>query len=423
MNQIYDSDDNDNNKSFYVIEKLGGKSIQVDSLFDLKFSPRDNILSYTTFAQNNDQATLNLLQIPNKNSLKIQTLGFDVKKCHLHWQSSGKYLAVIMAHSLQATKYKIISHSIGIMTVYMKNYPFSRTEKLGLITDFSWEPNSNRFAVIHNNKSKRDNPTVSIYRIGSEYGVKKQFEGSSRLVHKFENIRCNELHWAPNGGRLIIANIDKTRRAGGEIEFVDINKISLTGNKLNGQTIKQTHEGMTDISWDPSGRYLITATTQHLNTMSGDDTRYIIWSFQGEKLFQHNIKYFYQILWRPRPLTIKGLQLTKSDKQSAKSKLNNGWDILFKKHDQSKISGAETEIKIKNTKKLNYYKKLQNTILTRSNDILMKRNNILLNSGYKQNYTTIIKKNKIIKSQNETKITRDIMKKIIAGETVDFNKF
>merc|ERR1719150_2613731 len=69
----------------YKIEKLGGKSLSVDSLFNIEFSPTENILAYTTFAQNDDQAKVTLLGIPSKNSLRVQTLGFDVKKAHLYW--------------------------------------------------------------------------------------------------------------------------------------------------------------------------------------------------------------------------------------------------------------------------------------------------------------------------------------------------
>eukprot|EP01084_Bolivina_argentea_P042757 78825_1 len=70
------NEDDPSNNSFYKIEKLGNKSITVDSLFDMKFSPKDNILAYTSSAQNNEQGRIELLSIPGKNPLKKTNIRF-----------------------------------------------------------------------------------------------------------------------------------------------------------------------------------------------------------------------------------------------------------------------------------------------------------------------------------------------------------
>jgi len=397
----------------YKIEKLGGKSLTVDSLFNMEFSPTDNILAYTSFAQNDDQAKVTLISIPSKNSLKVQTLGFDVKKCHLYWQSQGRYLAINMAHSQSKSNILIKSHSIGIMTVKDKKMPFSRTEKLGMVIYFSWEPDGNRFAVIHGGTRKIE-PNVSIYRV-QDIGVD---QGKSRLILKLPKRRCNELYWAPYGGRLVIANVDKTRRAGGELEFVDINKIRTTNDESN--TVKNIiHENMTDIEWDPSGRYLITATTQYLNSTSGDDTRYIVWSFQGEKLFEHKIKYFYQILWRPRPKKL--FKITNKDKQIINSKLSHhGWSDKFQKHDLIKTTEKINKKILENQKKLTRYNQKLKSLKQRSENILAKRNEL---RGYSaSNYTTRTIQQKLEKSKSEYVIPKDVMRKIISEE-IDFNQW
>eukprot|EP01084_Bolivina_argentea_P286494 491464_1 len=363
--QVCKKENPDGDEIRFRIEKLGGKSLSVDSLFNIDFSPTENILAYTTFAQNDDQAKVTLLSIPSKNSLRVQTLGFDVKKAHLYWQSQGRYLAINMAHSQSKSNILIKSHSIGIMTIKDKNMPFSRTEKLGIITYFCWEPSGDRFAVIHGG-TKRIEPNVTIYRVQNNMRSVKILELPKR--------RCNELYWAPEGGRLIIANVDKTRRAGGELEFIDISKLKyynkgknvIKNNNIVG--VKVTHENMTDLQWCPSGRYVITATTQYLQSTSGDDTRYVVWSYQGDKLFEKKIKYFYQVLWRPTPNKL--LKLTHSDKQKINNKLSNGWHEMFTKFDNQKKMKAVGHGLDKNVEKKKKYDQIMNGIKKKQISVL-----------------------------------------------------
>lgn len=60
----------------------------------------------------------------------------------------------------------------------------------------------------------------------------------------------------------------------------------------------------TDISWDPTGRYLSTVVSYWRHQV---DSGYTIWNFQGTKLHATNAtekKKFYQFLWRPRPKSL-----------------------------------------------------------------------------------------------------------------------
>ena len=401
--------------SRFLIEKLGGKSLSVDSLFNLEFSPTDNVLAYTSFAQNNSQAKVTLISIPSKNSLRVQTLGFDVKRCNLYWQSQGRYLAINMAHSQSSSSYLIKSHSIGIMTVKDRNMPFSKTKQLGIVIHFSWEPDGSRFAVIHS-ITKRVEPNVSIFQVQDTFGSVDQ--GSSRLKLTLEKRRCNQLYWAPKGGRLVIVNVDPQRRAGGEMEFIDLSKVRNQND--DSQTVKNLlHENITDIQWDPSGRYLITATTQYLDTTSGDDTRYIIWSFQGEKLFTHKIKHFYQILWRPRPKQLS--KLTNTDKQRINTHIGQGWDKLFKEQDQEERMATQSKKLKENQMKLKLYNNKINSLQKRSIEILAKREK--LRGGQTVNYTTRTISQRLEKWKREYVITKDTMRKILSDEIVDFHKW
>ena len=404
----------------YKIEKLGGKSLSVSSLFNMEFSPTDNVLAYTSFAQNDDQAKVTLISIPSKNSLKVQTLGFDVKKCHLYWQSQGRYLAINMAHSQGKSNIHIKANSIGIMTVKDKNMPFSRTDKLGKVSFFEWEPDGSRFAVIHGG-TKREQPNVSIFQVQDTMGSVDQ--GASKLKLCLRKRTVNQLYWAPNqtkgSGRLVIVNIDPQRRAGGEMEFIDLAKCK-NGIDDDSFTVKNlTHENMTDIEWDPSGRYLVTATTQNLRTTSGDDTRYIVWSYQGEKLFEHKIKYFYQILWRPRPKKLS--KITNSDRQKIKHRVSHGWKDMFSKHDEKIRMTTVNKKLLENQRKLERYQSKMKSLQSQSRDILSKRDG--LRGGGSAHYTTKTIQQKLEKDKKIYTISKETMRKILndTEDVIDFN--
>lgn len=411
-----------NDAKRFKIEKLGGKSLSVSSLFNMEFSPTDNVLAYTSFAQNDDQAKVTLIQIPSKNSLKVQTLGFDVKKCNLYWQSQGRYLAINMGHSQGKQNILIKSHSIGIMTVKDKNMPFSRTDKLGKVLYFEWEPDGSRYAVIHR-ASKREEPNVSIFQVQDTMGSVDK--GASKLKLFLAKRRVNQLYWAPNqnknSGRLVIVNIDPQRRAGGEMEFIDLSKCK-NGVNDDSRTVKNlVHENMTDIEWDPSGRYLVTATTQFLRTTSGDDTRYIIWSYQGEKLFEHKIKYFYQILWRPRPKKLN--ILNNSERQKIRSKVNREWKDKFSKHDEKIRMTTVNKKLLENQRKFERYQHNMKSLQSKSKSILAKRDE--LRGGGSAHYTTKTIQQRLEKDKKIYTISKETMRKILNDpeDVIDFNSW
>lgn len=53
---------------------------------------------------------------------------------------------------------------------------------------------------------------------------------------------------------------------------------------------------MTEMTWDPTGRYLVTQTIGR-----PIDNGYMIWSFTGEPLQRYPIEGFRGLRWRPRP--------------------------------------------------------------------------------------------------------------------------
>ncbi|KAE8229249.1 hypothetical protein CF326_g5783 [Tilletia indica] len=61
------------------------------------------------------------------------------------------------------------------------------------------------------------------------------------------------------------------------------------------------HYGITDLEWDPSGRYVLTSGSAWRHTMKND---YAVWDFRENELTKQIIERFKQILWCPRPRTL-----------------------------------------------------------------------------------------------------------------------
>lgn len=73
------------------------------------------------------------------------------------------------------------------------------------------------------------------------------------------------------------------------------------------------HPGMTDIEWDPTGRFVVTA----ISVLSGrGDSGYQMWNFMGQLRQRHGLERFVQFQWRPSP----PLELTEAEKRV---RLNN----------------------------------------------------------------------------------------------------
>ena len=73
------------------------------------------------------------------------------------------------------------------------------------------------------------------------------------------------------------------------------------------------HYMATDVEWDPTGRYFMTAVSWWAHKV---DNGYNIWSFQGKILQRHALDQFCHFLWRPKPptlLTEKDIKKIKKD--------------------------------------------------------------------------------------------------------------
>mmetsp|Transcript_88344 Transcript_88344/g.285332 ORF Transcript_88344/g.285332 Transcript_88344/m.285332 type:complete len:166 (-) Transcript_88344:365-862(-) len=84
---------------------------------------------------------------------------------------------------------------------------------------------------------------------------------------------------------------------------------------------------LTDVHWDPSSRYIITAVTQPFSTDQGGykysmEAGYALWTFQGRNLYRQQKEKLFQVTWRPHPPSLlppkKQIDIRKNIKQHSK---------------------------------------------------------------------------------------------------------
>lgn len=121
-----------------------------------------------------------------------------------------------------------------------KQIPVDSVESKEPIQAFAWEPVGSKFAVIH---GESPNINVSFYevRVGQ----------APILLKKFEKRACNHLFWSPGGQFIVLAGLGSN--GGGSLEFVDTHEF-LVMNTTD-------HFQMSDVEWDPTGRYVTTAVS------------------------------------------------------------------------------------------------------------------------------------------------------------------
>ena len=162
-----------------------------------------------------------------------------------------------------------------------KNIPVDSVElKDSCVTQLAWEPNGSKFAVVH---GEGQHSSVSFYQVK---------QASVILLKRMEKKACNRLLWSPNGQIILLAGL---KNLNGSLEFLD------TGNDFTSMVTTE-HFRCTDIEWDPTGRYVVTAVSAWAGDRS--DNAYWIWSFQGKLLRKSAPPGYCAFLWRPRPRSL-----------------------------------------------------------------------------------------------------------------------
>lgn len=271
----------EDNLSIYTtpsMKLLGNRKINVQNIRNFSWCPSENWIAYWQSEKNNIPARVTVISVPNCEPISYKNL-FNVNNIEIFWQNTGTYLAVKVDRSVKNKKES--ENVFEIFRLQEKDIPVENFEIKSKVMSMSWDPKGPRFAVLQGEQGRTD---ITFYKIGE-----KIVQLGKTLVNK----KCNVIKWSPLGQYCVLAGLNNM--SFDSLEFWDIG--SDTPTLMNSQQ----HSNVTHLFWDPTGRYV-----SSINTYSGHsvDNGFIIWTFQGTKMFEERIDSFIQFQWRPRPPSV-----------------------------------------------------------------------------------------------------------------------
>ncbi|KAI8321826.1 translation initiation factor eIF-3b [Martensiomyces pterosporus] len=336
------------------------KSLKVPGVQDFAWCPRviadartggdkPEMLAYWTPEDGNLPARVSLVSVPDKALVRTKNL-FNVFAAALHWHPEGTMLCVRVQRYTKSKKSKFTN--LEIFRTSEKDVPVDVVELKDSAVAFDWEPtgDNNRFAIIHT-----DDPTPPpINASGMASGAVKTsvsfyaFERKGKLVKKegfkllktLDRKNTTHLRWSPRGRHIILATLRTT--TAWDLEFHDTEFDQAAANKSGSQgdaiamLSSAEHYGVTDLDWDPTGRYVVTSASSWRHTM---ENGYILWDFKGQQLHKQVTERFKQFIWRPRPKTL----LTEEQKREVRKNLKS-YAKEFDEQDERKLHAADAEL-------------------------------------------------------------------------------
>ena len=291
---------------------LDKKSIKVEGVQDFEWCPmsekdleakqngkgRENMLVYWQPEVQNQPAKVNLMAIPSRNILRAKNLFnvTDVRHCAGFGRggTDRHVVQVLLAepgrlslrqsrstcqesqnqkgHVLQSRAFPSAGerlsdrgHRAQRRVRMSGKYESWLNRPSDYVPQFAWEPQGTRFAIVSTNDP---NYGQSIPGVVVKYNIDfyqlDPKKGDFAPIRHFEGKMANTLVWSPKGRHIVFATIGSSSKY--DIDFLDLdftiddNPIKRDAEPGSNVQLMNTaeHYGITDIAWDPSGRYLST---------------------------------------------------------------------------------------------------------------------------------------------------------------------
>ncbi|ORX34361.1 eukaryotic translation initiation factor eIF2A-domain-containing protein [Kockovaella imperatae] len=301
---------------------LDKKTIKIEGVQDFEWCPmsekdwearkagkgRECMFVYWQPEAANQPARVSVMGIPSRNVLRSKNL-FNVTDCKFYWQNQGDYLCVkVDRHARKAKSKKATFCNLELFRVREKDFPIEVIEHKDYVPQFAWEPQGNRFAIVSSNDPNygQQIPGV-VVKYNIDFYQLDTKKGDFACIRHLDGKMANTLIWSPKGRHIVLATIGSSTKY--DIEFWDLD-LTTDDNPSRREaepganvTLLGTgeHYGITDIAWDPSGRYLATSASAWRQS---PEPGFKIFDFKGTELVANQLDRFKQFLWRSRPPTL-----------------------------------------------------------------------------------------------------------------------
>lgn len=251
---------------------LDKTSIKIEGVVDFDWAPatpqREGVKTYEqlfTFWQpgtGSNPAKVGMMSIPSKEVVRSLNL-FNVSDAKLHWQLDAAYLCVKVDRHSKSKKSQ--ATTLEIFRVKEKGIPVEVVDTIkDTVINFAWEPKGDRFALITTTEPVGPTavpPKTSVSFFCPEKS-KGPHAGNFKLLRTLDKKNSNAIYWSPKGRFVVIATIANQQSS--DLDFYDVDfegekpesAKDLTANLQLMNTAD--HYGVTDVEWDPSGRFVAT---------------------------------------------------------------------------------------------------------------------------------------------------------------------
>lgn len=257
---------------------LDKTTIKIEGVMDFEWAPanpkRDGIkiyeqlLCYWTPELGSNPAKVGLMSIPTKEIVRTRNL-FNVSDAKLHWQSDAAYVCVkVDRHSKSK---KSLATNLEIFRVREKGVPVEVVDSIkDAVINFAWEPKGNRFVLITTGEVVAASPVAPKTAVSffAPEKTKGGGIGNFRHIRTMDKKNSNAIYWSPKGRFVVVATLQNQQSF--DLEFWDLNFEKSKEEKTevdkdlhaNLQLMAQAeHYGVTDIEWDPTGRFVATVAS------------------------------------------------------------------------------------------------------------------------------------------------------------------
>lgn len=271
--------------SIYELPKmtlLDKTTVKIEGVKDFEWAPAspqregiktyEQLLCYWTPEIGSNPAKVALMSVPSKEIVRTRNL-FNVTDAKLHWQSQAAYVCVkVDRHSKSK---KSLATNLEIFRVREKGVPVEVVDSIkDTVINFAWEPKGDRFVLITTTEvvAATAVPPKTAVSFFCPEKVKGAGVGNFKHIRTIEKKNSNAIYWSPKGRFVVVATVHSQQSF--DLDFWDFDyegdrveaEKDLTANLQLMATAD--HYGVTDIDWDPTGRYVATSASMWKHSVS-----------------------------------------------------------------------------------------------------------------------------------------------------------